>query len=83
MRKHGCGMISYNIIRKSTQHSLSNGERSGKGALKGETYPFISGGQTPLSRQSHAHYFSDPNYPNLSYTNEVHCMYISTSPGIT
>ena len=44
MRKHGCGMTSFNIKGKSNRHSLSNGERSGKGALEGETYSFLSGG---------------------------------------
>ena len=65
MRKHGCGMMSFN--------------------MNGEDHLFLSGGRgpTPLTRQRHALYTPDPNRPNLSYTNEIHCMNVSTSPGIT
>ena len=65
MRKHGCGMISFN--------------------MNGEDHLFLSGGigPTPLSGQRHAQYIPDPSYPHLSYTNEIHCMNVSTSPGIT
>ena len=65
MRKHGCGMISFN--------------------MNGDDHLFLSCGigPTPLTKQRHAQYIPDPNYTNLSYTNEIHCMNVSTSPGIT
>ena len=53
--------------------------------MNGEDHLFLSGGvgPTPLTKQKHAHYISHPNRPHLSYTNEIHCMNVSTSPGIT
>ena len=65
MRKHGCGMISFN--------------------MNGEDNLFLSGGsgQTPLTRQTHAQYIPSPMNPHLSITNEIHCMNLTTSPGIT
>ena len=65
MRKHGCGMTSFN--------------------MNGEDHLFLSGGvgPTPLTKQKHAEYIPSPMNPNLSYTNEIHCMNVSTSPGIT
>ena len=65
MRKHGCGMISFN--------------------MNGEDHLFLSGGlgPTPLTKQRHAQYIPDPNEPHLLYTNEIHCMNVTTSPGIT
>ena len=64
MRKHGCGMISFN--------------------MNGEDHLFLSGGvgPTPLTKQTHAKYIPPAN-PQLSYTNEIHCMNLTTSPGIT
>ena len=64
MRKHGCGMISFN--------------------MNGENHLFLSGGIGPtlLTRQTHAQYIPSPNSPHLSYTNEIHCMNITTLPGI-
>ena len=66
--------------KKSTEwyHSILNGEDnlllSGDARL------------TPLTKQSHTQYDSDPdpNFPNLSYTNEIHLMSLISSPsGIT
>ena len=53
--------------------------------MNGEVHLLFSGGigPAPLTRQKHAQYISSPGYSNLSYTNEIHCMNFSTSPGIT
>ena len=53
--------------------------------MNGEDHLFLSGGvgPTPLAKQRHVQYVTHRNYPNLSYTNEIHCMNVSTSPGIT
>ena len=65
MRKHRCGMISFN--------------------MNGEDHLVLSGGlgPSPLTEQTHAQYISHPGRPHLSYTNEIHCMNLTTSPGIT
>ena len=65
MRKHGCGMISFN--------------------LNGEDHLFLScgAGPTPHTKQTLAQYIPSPKRPNLSCTNEIHCMNLTTSPGIT
>ena len=67
MRKSGCGMISFKN--------------------NGEDKLFLSGGigYTPVTsyRQREAQYFPFPNQPKVSYTNEIHLMCISSSPGIT
>ena len=53
--------------------------------MNGEDHLFLSGGvgPTPPTKQRHAQYIHSLNNPNLSYTNEIHCMNVSTSPGIT
>ena len=53
--------------------------------MNGEDHLFLSGGMgpTPLTRQRHAQYIPSPKNPHISYTNEIHCMNVSTSPGIT
>ena len=53
--------------------------------MNGEDHLFLSGGTgpAPLTKQRHAQYNAHPNRPNLSFTNEIHCMNVSTSPGIT
>ena len=53
--------------------------------MNGEDHLFLSGGigPAPPTRQRHAQYIPDPQCPNDSYTNEIHCMNVSTSPGIT
>ena len=53
--------------------------------MNGEDHLFLSGGigPAPLTKQRHAQYIPSPKNPNLSYTNEIHCMNVSTSPGIT
>ena len=50
----------------------------------GEDHLFLSGGVglTPLTKQTHAQYIPSPANPHLSYTNEIHCMNLTTSPGI-
>ena len=65
MRKHGCGMISFNV--------------------NGEDNLFLSGGKglTPVTQQTHSQYVPSPSNPHLSYTNEIHCMNLTSSPGIT
>ena len=46
---------------------------------------FLCGGvgPTPLTTQTHSQYISFPGQPNLSCTNEMHIMNLSTSQGIT
>ena len=53
--------------------------------MNGEDHLFLSGGAgpTPLIKQTHAQFISSPKNPHSSYTNEIHCMNVSTSPGIT
>ena len=53
--------------------------------MNGEDHLFLSGGvgPTPLTKQTHAQYIFSPNYQSLSYTNEIHYMNVSKSPGIT
>ena len=53
--------------------------------MNGEDHLFLSGGigPTPLTGHRHAQYIPDPKYPHLSFTNEIHCMNVTTSPGIT
>ena len=53
--------------------------------MNGEDHLFLTGGggPTPLTRQTHAQCIPFPNRPHLSYTNEIHCMNLTTSPGIT
>ena len=54
-------------------------------SMNGEDHLFLSGGvgPTPLTKQTHAQYIPSPKRPHLSYTNEIHCMNLTTSPGIT
>ena len=40
-------------------------------------------GPTPIATKTHFQYVPHPNYPNLSITNEMHTMCLSSSPGIT
>ena len=40
-------------------------------------------GTVPVTIHSHSQYIPDPNYPTECYTNEVHMMCVTTSPGIT
>ena len=53
--------------------------------INGEDQLFLSGGvePSPLTKQRNAQYIPHANKPHLSYTNEIHCMNVSTSPGIT
>ena len=51
----------------------------------GENNLILSGGvgPAPNTTQKHSQCVYSPNYPSVSYTNEIHCMNLSTSPGIT
>ena len=40
-------------------------------------------GPVPITIHSHSQYMPDPNYPTECYTNEMHTMCVTTSPGIT
>ena len=40
-------------------------------------------GPVPVTTHSHSQYIPDPNIPNLCFTNEVHMMCVTSSPGIT
>ena len=55
--------------------------------MNGEEHLFLSSGvgATPLmiTKQRNSECILSPKNPNLLYTNEIHCMNASTSPGIT
>ena len=40
-------------------------------------------GPTPVTTHSHSQYVPLPNNPSCCYTNEIHLMCVSSSPGIT
>ena len=80
--------LNWNEIITTTTDNIPM-RKSGCGMISfntnGKDHLFLSGGvgKTPPTKQRYAQYVPDPNRPNLSYTNEIHCMNISTSPGIT
>ena len=80
--------LNWNEIITSTTDNIPMRKR-GCGMLSfnmnGNDHLFLSGGigTTPLTKQRYAEYTPSPKYPNLSFTNEIHCMNVSTSPGIT
>ena len=40
-------------------------------------------GPKPLTEPAHSLYVPDPNYSSHRYTDEIHVMHLSSSPGIT
>ena len=80
--------LNWNEIITTTTDNIPM-EKYGCGMISfktnGEDHLFLSGGLglTPLTKQRHAQYIPSPQNPHLLYTNEIHCMNVSTSPGIT
>ena len=51
--------------------------------FNGECSLFLCGGvgPTPVTTQLHSQYIPSPNKPNISFTDEMHIMHLTSSPG--
>ena len=78
----------HQLIYLNSQHSYGKGNLPQVLGMisKGEDNLLLSCGArlTLHTRQSHTQYDPDPdpNFPNHSYTNEIHLMSLTSSPGI-
>ena len=68
-----------NVPMKKTYSGMISFKINGKCNL----LVFGGYGPLPVTIHSHSQYIPDPNIPNHCYTNEVHMMCVTTSPGIT